>query len=150
MKTLIVYRSKYGCTKQYAEWAKEEMASADLADIRSVNANQLASYDRIVILSCVYIGRMSATGFITRHWPTLSQKKVFLIAVGMEPDTTDSKPSFQLLPEEIRKGISAYIKLPGKMDLDKMGFFDRLIIKKMGGKTEDKTDREKLKAFLKS
>jgi menaquinone-dependent protoporphyrinogen IX oxidase len=67
MNTLIVYRSKYGCTKQYAEWAKEEMASADLADIRSVNANQLSSYDR-------------------------------------------------------------------------MGFFDRLIIKKMGGKTEDKTD----------
>ncbi len=148
MKTLIVYRSKYGCTKQYAEWTKEEMPSADLADIRSVNANQLASYDQIIILSCVYIGRMSATGFITRHWPVLNQKKVFLIAVGMEEDTTDSKPSFQLLPEEIQNGISSYIKLPGRMDLDRMGFFDRLIIKKMGGKTEDKTDRAMLKAFL--
>lgn len=150
MKTLIVYRSKYGCAKQYAEWAKEELGSADLLDIRSVKATQLSSCDRIIILSCVYIGRMSATGFVTRNWPMLSQKKVFLIAVGMEPDTNDSKPSFQLLPEEIRQGISAYIKLPGRMDLDKMGFFDRFIIKKMGGKTEDKTDRDMLKAFLKS
>jgi menaquinone-dependent protoporphyrinogen IX oxidase len=148
MKTLIVYRSKYGCTKQYAEWTKEEMPSATLMNIRSIKANELITFDQIILLSCVYIGRMSATGFIARHWPVLNQKKVFLIAVGMEEDTTDSKPSFQLLPEEIQNGISAYIKLPGRMDLDKMGFFDRLIIKKMGGKTEDKTDRALLKAFL--
>jgi flavodoxin len=47
MKTLVVYKSKTGYTKKYAEWIAEEL-SADILEVSKVNINILASYDTVI------------------------------------------------------------------------------------------------------
>ena len=52
---IIIYKSKYGSTKKYAEWLKEatgfEMAEAD-----QIKAGEAAKYDTIIFGGGIYAG----------------------------------------------------------------------------------------------
>ena len=43
----VVYCSRYGSTKQYAQWLAEDLG-ADLYDVRRVYKEKLETYDTIV------------------------------------------------------------------------------------------------------
>ena len=45
--TIIVYESKYGSTKKYAEWLSEEL-SCDLVEKKKTNIDELLNYDTII------------------------------------------------------------------------------------------------------
>ncbi|NLE01149.1 MAG: flavodoxin, partial [Fibrobacter sp.] len=46
-KIIVVYKSKYGTTKRYAEWIAEEV-KADLFEQSAVSVEDLLKYDIIV------------------------------------------------------------------------------------------------------
>ena len=46
MKTLILYRSKTGLTKRYAEWLRDAL-NADMAEWKEAKHLSLADYDRL-------------------------------------------------------------------------------------------------------
>lgn len=46
MKTIVIFKSKTGFVKQYAEWIAEEL-SGDLYEASKVTAERLTSYDTI-------------------------------------------------------------------------------------------------------
>ena len=48
MKTLVIYKSKYGSTKQYAEWIAEEL-DCEAVDAKSVKPLDLEKYDIVPI-----------------------------------------------------------------------------------------------------
>jgi flavodoxin len=50
MKTIVIYKSKTGFTKKYAQWIAAEL-SADLLEAAMVAADKLAAYDTVP--SCV-------------------------------------------------------------------------------------------------
>ena len=41
MKTIVIYKTKYGSTRTYAEWIAEELG-CDAVDAKSVKASDLA------------------------------------------------------------------------------------------------------------
>ena len=45
--TVVLYGSKYGSTKQYAEWIAEEL-NADLLDVNDANLQNIKNYDTII------------------------------------------------------------------------------------------------------
>lgn len=114
MKTLVVYRSILGTTKQYAQWLSETLY-ADRIDFHHADERTLAYYDCIIVTSGTYAGKMPLVGFLKKHWEVLKHKKVVVMAVGIAPaDTEESKKSYELIPEDIRKKIM-YFKVPGNM-----------------------------------
>lgn len=114
MKIAVVYKSILGSTKKYANWLSEEL-NADLYGFSEVSSNILAEYDIIVVSSGTYAGQMPLTGFLKKYWPVLSQKKVFVVAVGMAPAEDEaSKASYELIPAYIRDNVE-YFKIPGKL-----------------------------------
>jgi hypothetical protein len=56
MKTIVIYKSKTGYTKQYAQWIAEEL-SADILPADKVSFQKLAEYDCII-----FGGRLYAVG----------------------------------------------------------------------------------------
>ena len=48
MNILILYKTKYGSSEQYAKWIAEEV-KADISDVESFDINRLDSYDTIII-----------------------------------------------------------------------------------------------------
>lgn len=114
MRIAIIYRSILGSTKKYAKWLQEE-TKGDLLTFKEAHAATLADYDVIVVASGTYAAQMPCLGFLKEHWNVLKDKKVIAIAVGMAPaDDPQSKISYDLIPDEIKKGIT-YFKLPGKL-----------------------------------
>ncbi|MGM9660610.1 MAG: flavodoxin domain-containing protein [Faecousia sp.] len=82
MKCLVTYGSKYGATKQYAQWIAEALA-CDLKDIREVNSKLLAQYDVIIHGGGLYAGGLSGIGTIVKNYDALSGQEIILFSCGL-------------------------------------------------------------------
>ena len=84
MKGLVIYKGKYGATKQYAMWVGQELhlpvASADRFPRR-----ELPKYDYIIIGSSVYIGKLEIRKWVRKNFAVLTTKKTFLFQVAASP-----------------------------------------------------------------
>jgi len=65
MKGLVIYKGKYGATKQYAMWIGQELqlpvASADRFHI-----DELPKYDFFILGSSVYIGKLEIKDWLKK------------------------------------------------------------------------------------
>jgi len=112
MKTAIIYKTLRGTTRRYAEWLHESFDS-DIYNIKNVAADTFNAYDKLIFCSCVYMGTITATGFIKKNWAHLKGKEVILVAVGSVPtENVTAKEDLGKFPTEINRAIK-YWKLPG-------------------------------------
>jgi len=78
MKTIVVYKSRYGETARYAQWIADRL-NCPCKPTRK--AGSLKDYDVVVFGSPVYRGRPLARHWLQRHVkPT---QKVFIFMVGL-------------------------------------------------------------------
>lgn len=129
MRTLILYKSRYGATKQYAQWLKEDIPASEIESIDWFVPSNLEKYDQVIIASRTYLGDIQARDFIESNWSKLKTKRVFLLAVGLIFNG-DAKKTFEKLPEEIRSTIG-YLKVPGRIDNSQLSIADKFIEKVM-------------------
>ena len=61
--TVVLYGSKYGSTKQYAEWIAEEL-NADLLDVNDANLQNIKNYDTIIYGGAVYAGGITGINLL--------------------------------------------------------------------------------------
>ena len=84
-KIAVVYKSKYGTTKQYAEWIAEEL-NASLFEVSSIKPLHLMDYDVIVYGGGLYASRIDGVKFVTKN-PCNS---LVIFTVGLaDPNVTD-------------------------------------------------------------
>ena len=57
MKGIVVYKGKYGATRQYAEWLGAEFA-LPVQPAETLTREKLFLFDYIVIGSSVYVGKL--------------------------------------------------------------------------------------------
>jgi len=57
MKSLILYRTIYGSTKQYAKWIQEELSS-QLDCIDNITKYNIDDYNFIIVGEAVYAGQL--------------------------------------------------------------------------------------------
>lgn len=113
MNTIIYYYSFLGSTRTYATWLAEELG-AELFLLRDFRQDQLSGIENVVVTSGTYAGQMPLIRFLEKHWESLKDKNVIVVAVGAAPpDDDQSKKTFELIPAGIRKHIK-YYKLPGR------------------------------------
>src|SRR6185295_5061094 len=109
MKGIIVYKGKYGATKQYADWLARELQlpvfSAD-----NIRALQLREYDVILIGTSVYIGKLKIAAWIKENQSILDGKKLFLFLVSGTKPTEREK-----LDAYVRSGIPDNIRVTCKI-----------------------------------
>jgi menaquinone-dependent protoporphyrinogen IX oxidase len=155
-KILVAYQSKYGSTKQYAEWIQQDI-KCDLVDIKNEGMPSLAKYDIIVMGGYIRAGDIVIAPFIKDHWGVLKGKKVVLFTTsGTPPHHSKIRIIYEKsFSEEIRKEIK-YFPLPGRISSKDLTFFDKLLmaigkmlerddaLKKDMGKDFDGVKRENL------
>jgi menaquinone-dependent protoporphyrinogen IX oxidase len=129
MKILIIYRSAFGTTKQYAHWLAESTKAKIFK--YDISESEIKSADIIIVMSGTYIGFMPLTKFIKNNWRILKNKNVIAVAVGMvDANHKDSKKSYMRIPCEIREKIK-FFKLSGKI-----------------GKSLEKVNKENIKPII--
>ena len=141
MKKVIVYYSKYGSTKDYAEWIAQD-TGAELVPFAQARKLDLAAYDAIAFGCPFYAFKLKIAGYVKSRASQFAGKKVAFFAVGAEPPESPEvhKRYEACLPEEVRSRISLFF-LPGRVAMGKMGFLDRTVMRMMKAKDFDHTSR---------
>ena len=144
MKTIILYRTKTGAAKQYAQWFSEELTESTVEQLDHVSIDKVAGFDTVIFVLPTYGGLIDGKDFLVSGWPKLDNKKIYLIAVGMVPQNESwSVKSYNLLPENVRNGLAGYVKLPGiTLGSEKVG---SSWIEKLAMKIFLKTDLDKIR-----
>jgi len=150
MKTVILYKSAHGATKQYAEWIHEELKDSDIFSVDDSNVPNLSGYDAIIIGSSVYSGKMPGLEFLQSNWDQLRGKNVFYFTVGLiPPDDAYSRDMYETIPPEIRDGIE-YIKLPGQITYRKPNLVEKWSSTKFAhGDMDSRIDKAKIEPIVK-
>jgi menaquinone-dependent protoporphyrinogen IX oxidase len=93
MKTLVVYRSVTGYTRQIAQWIASDL-HADVAAADTVGPARLRDYDCVVFGSRLHAVGIDGLSLIKRNWAQLKDKRVLVFATGASPqDRRCSKKS---------------------------------------------------------
>jgi menaquinone-dependent protoporphyrinogen IX oxidase len=145
MKGLVIYKGRYGATKQYAMWIGQELqlpvASADRFPV-----DELPKYDYFIFGSSVYIGKLEIGNWLKKNLNVLRKKKIFFFQVAGSPvEEKEKRESFNKasLPQDILKMIEFYY-LPGRMIMRNLSGWDRFMLK-MGAKlTKDPIEKERM------
>ncbi|HTF27889.1 MAG TPA: flavodoxin domain-containing protein, partial [Flavitalea sp.] len=81
MKGIIIYKSKYGATRQYAEMLSHRL-DLGLIDADQVTAEMITKYDYLLIGGSIYIGKFILKEFLKKHSGILQTKKMFVFFVS--------------------------------------------------------------------
>lgn len=128
-KVLVLYKSKTGFSKRYAEWIAEDLA-CDCRSIKGVKLEDLNDYGLVIYGAGVYAGMLAGAGKI-KNWIKKSPEKTWVVfATGATPP----KEGYEelIFKTNFRKGESRpahfYYFLSG-INYEKMGLSDRLLMK---------------------
>jgi len=145
-KIAVIYKSKYGSSKKYAQWIAEEV-KGDLFNSSNIKGEKLKEYDIIV-----YGGGLYASGIsgISKNFDILKDKKIIVYTVGLA--STDKKEIFTPIieknfPKSKRQEIK-FFHLRGGIDYKKLSLVHKsmmaMLKKVTAKKAEDKlTDEER-------
>jgi len=147
IKVLILYRTKYGSTEQYAKWIAEEVR-ADLVKIEDFDTARFDQYGAIITGSPTYMGKIQIKDFLEKNWDALKTKPVFLFNIGLFPgESPESKKSFEMIPAHIRDHIK-YMKLPGKIDMKKLKFTEKVIARMVKTDIPDTVSKDQIDPII--
>lgn len=123
---LVLYKSKYGSTKKYADMMKEELL-CDTFDIDHFNWGELSKYDFIVIAGGIYAGGISGVKFLKKNAKRFADKKVVIFAVGASP--FDEKVIEQIKQQNLKDlpMETSLFYARGAYDESSMDFKDRTL-----------------------
>jgi len=161
MKTVVLYESKYGATRKYAQWISEELG-CELFERSRFKPENLKHYDTVLYGGGLYAGGVAGSQLLVKNFSLLEGKRVAVFTVGL------ADPSNPENIANIRKGLDriftpdqqsriTFFHLRGGMDYSRLTFMDRLLmsmLKKIVAKKSpaEMTDeeRELLETFGKS
>jgi len=127
-RALIVYQSKYGSTKQYAQWIQREIPS-DLAEADMAEKCEFAKYDVIVFGGSIRMGKIVIAPLIIESWNAVKGKKVVLFTTsGTPPEHPNIRKIYERsLPEDLWREIK-YFPLHGRMLKSDLSFIDKFLV----------------------
>ena len=149
MKTLVIYKSKYGSTKQYAEWIAEEL-DCEAVDAKSVKPLDLEKYDNIVYGGGLYAETINGVSLITKNIDKLRDKRIAVYTTGLTP--TDCRDYYDklIIERNFKFGVPQNVKIfnfVGKMIVSELSVVHRTAIKmlkNMMSAKENPTEMERL------
>jgi menaquinone-dependent protoporphyrinogen oxidase len=150
MKLLVTYASKYGSTAEIAEVIGKELSKRGYeVEVRPVEqVGRLEEYDGFVIGSAVYAGSWMkpAAKFLRANQELLAGRPVWLFSSGPtgqgDPNELMDGWSFPENLAKIREKIKPkdVILFHGQLDLSKLNFAEKMIIKSVKATIGDLRD----------
>lgn len=150
MKTVVIYKSKYGSAKQYAYWIAESV-NADVFEESEIKNIEFRLYDKIVYGGGLYAGGINGINSIIKIYDKLKDKKLIIFTVGLaDTDNAENIKNIKIsmhktLPIEIIDSAEIF-HLRGAMDYKKLGPIHKTMMamlkKSISKKPKDKLTQE--------
>ncbi len=149
MNPIVIYKSKYGSTKQYAEWIGEDL-SCPVREAKTVSAKELEAYDTLIYGGGLYGEVINGVHLITKNMHLLRGKKIAIFTTGITPLRYREYYDKMVIEKNFKAGVPSEIRVfnyLGKMILSELSVPHRAALKTlkkiMQGK-ENPTEMEKL------
>lgn len=142
MKIVVIYKSKTGFTRKYAEWIAEDL-SADIFDAAKININILATYDAIVYGGSLHALGISGVNLILKNINKLKSKKIVVFATGASPSRDEGIR--EIIDKNFTSEQQKYIKffyLRGGFNYNKLNPFDKFLMTLLKLKIKNKKQEE--------
>ena len=126
MNGVILYQSKYGAAKRYADWLSEETGFACI-ETRKADINEISTYDTIILGGGIYASGIAGLSFLKKNIGKLTGKKIIVFCCGASPYDENA---LQKIREHNLKNHLVDIPLfycRGAWDMDAMSFKDRTL-----------------------
>ncbi|MFU8786747.1 MAG: flavodoxin domain-containing protein [Candidatus Izemoplasmataceae bacterium] len=126
MKVAVIYASKTGYSKKYAEWIKEAL-DADMFSHKNIKKSKLNTYEVVI-----YGGGLYATGIygfrrFLKH--IYNGQKLFVYATGAAPGRISVlKEIFDANLKNLNPDEFKFYYLRGGFDFKKLSFFDKVLM----------------------
>ena len=128
MKGIIIYKSKYGAAKKYAEWISEA-TGFPCVTTKEADMNKVSECDVVIVGGGVYASGISCIPFLKKNIGKLKGKKVLVYTCAASP--YDKKFYDALIDmnmkDELKRIQVFYCR--GAFDLKAMTFADRTLCK---------------------
>lgn len=127
--TVVIYESKYGSTRRYAEWIGKAL-SCPVFTRKQFPSRTIPHYDTIIYGGGLYAGGVSGIKFITQNWHSLSERTVILFTCGLaDPENPENLSHIRdslskTLPEEILTHLHLF-HLRGGLDYPRLSFLHK-------------------------
>ncbi|WP_286946980.1 flavodoxin domain-containing protein [Acetobacterium sp. UBA5834] len=146
MKTLILYASTYGFTKDCVQMLKKNVnGDVQIVNITKESIPTLDDYDTILIGGSIYMGQIQKPikNYCLKNLDALKNKKIgFFISCGSAEHSDDYfKTAF---PETLLNQAVSIENFGGEMRPDKMNFFHKFV-SNMVEKSSDKNNTPPMK-----
>jgi len=134
MSTLIVYMSRHSTTEKVAEMIKRGLKDdeIDIVNLGKTKIPDLSKYSKVIVGGSIHMGviQKKIRRFCDENLDQLLNKKTGLFICYM--DVTKGEEEFQSnYPQELQDKAIAHGLLGGEFLLEKMNFFERMIVKKI-------------------
>lgn len=125
-KGLIMYQSKYGATKKYADWL-HEMTGFDCVETSNAILNEVVKYEVIVLSGGIYASGIAGLSFLKKNIGRLKDKKIAIFCVGASPydEIAFNEIKIHNLKKDLKEIPLFYGR--GAWDESKMTFKDRTL-----------------------
>lgn len=150
MSTIVVYKTKYGSTKTYAEWIANELG-CEAVDAKTIKIEDLLEYDTIVYGGGLYAEVINGAILITKNMNKLEGKKLIIYSTGITPleyreyyDKLVIEKNFK--PEMLEK-IKVY-NFMGKMIIDELSLVHKSALKTLKQIMQNKKNPTEMEELL--
>ncbi len=131
MNIIVIYKSKYGSTKAYAEWIADELG-CKAVDATGIKPADFDGYDTIVYGGGLYAEMIAGISLITKNLEKLADKKIAVFSTGLTPLDCREYYDKMVVEKNFKEGVPSNIKIfnfMGKMILDELSLPHKAAIK---------------------
>lgn len=131
-KIIVVYESKYGSTKRYAEWISDNL-SCPLIEKQKAKPSDLENADIIIYGGGLYAGGVSGINLLVKNWNLLSDKKIILFTCGLADPCVSSNVEHirealtKSIPSEMYEKLCLF-HLRGGINYSKLNFIHKTMM----------------------
>jgi flavodoxin len=144
----VIFKTKYGHTKQYAEWISEEL-KCDLFEQSEISAEKMLGYDTTIYGGGLYASGILGIELITKNFSSIKGKNIVVFTVGLaDPDI---KSQFEPIinknfTDEMQKKINIF-HLRGGINYKELGIVHKAMMAALKSSVKNKkgelTDEDK-------
>lgn len=143
MKGVIIYKGKYGSTRDYATLLSKELDIPVFTP--TITGGALMDADYVLIGSAVYVGKLQLQNWLIRNEAWLKTKKLIFFIVCGTP-ATDKEKTDKIIADNIPLSLrdNTVIFLKGRMIQRNLSWTDRLLLKMGAWFTKDPEEKKRM------
>ena len=132
-KTIVVYKTKYGSTKSYAQWIAEDLG-CNFVDAKDIKIDEFLQYDTIIYGGGLYAEIINGVSLITKNIEKLKDKRIIVYTTGITPLDVRAYYDGEVLEKNFKNGVPENVKIfnfLGKMKMEELTLVHRAALKSL-------------------